>query len=71
MDKAHLNRLIINFAVFIIIFTVIYGISLYALNEWISNINVAMFLHLLNVAVMFILSLIITKYLSRLITKAK
>lgn len=71
MDKAHLNRLIINFAVFIITFTVIYGISLYALNEWISNINVAMFLHLLNVAVMFILSLIITKYLSRLITKAK
>lgn len=71
MDKAHLNRLIINFAVFIITFTVIYGISLYALNEWISNINVAMFLHLLNVAVMFILSLIITKYLNRLITKAK
>lgn len=71
MDKAHLNRLIINFAVFIITFTVIYGISLYALNEWISNINVAMFLHLLNVAVMFILSLISTKYLSRLITKAK
>lgn len=65
MDKSHLKALITKFITFLIVFAVIYGISLYLLGTFINDINAAMILHILNVFIMFIAALVITKYLSR------
>jgi hypothetical protein len=71
MNKTHLNALITQFITFLIVFSVIYGTSLYALSRLISDINIAMLLHILNIFIMFMIALAITKSLSRFFHSTK
>lgn len=71
MNITHLNALITQFITFLIVFSVIYGTSLYALSRLISDINIAMLLHILNIFIMFMIALAITKSLSRFFHSTK
>lgn len=65
VSREHLNSLIIKFITFITVFALLYVISAYILTFITPNINWAMVLHILNIGVMFILSLFISKHLGR------
>ncbi|WP_462421772.1 hypothetical protein [Salinicoccus sp. Marseille-QA3877] len=65
MSREHLNSLLVKFITFITVFALLYVTSAYILTFITPNINWAMVLHILNIGVMFILSLFITKHLGR------
>lgn len=65
MSRNHLNALIVRFLIFIAVFALFYTTSAYLLTFIVTDINWAMLVHILNIFIMFCLSLFITKHLSR------
>jgi len=65
LSREHLNALIVKFTTFITVFALLYVTSAYMLTFVTPDMNWAMVLHILNIGVMFILSLFISKHLGR------